>query len=175
MTLVNGMKNAIMQVIHFLNGLMVNLLLYCHIILYRAKVASYEKFSHNLTHDLKLSGTFQCFKFFKLSKFRSFCFCWLWNFLLKNLKLKDKLQIWGFDYDFTPNMILLCLCSYFDQKQPPRGDPRKRCSENMQQMYWRTPMVWVFSCQFAAYFQNTFLKNSSGRLLLFDNNWNLQH
>ena len=26
------------------------------------------------------------------------------------------------------------------QKQPPRGDPRKRCSENIQQIYRRTPM-----------------------------------
>ena len=26
------------------------------------------------------------------------------------------------------------------QKQPPRGVPRKRCSENMQQIYRRTPM-----------------------------------
>ena len=60
------------------------------------------------------------------------------------------------------------------QKQPPRGVPRKRCSENMQQIYRRTPMpkcdfnkvakqlywnrtlAWVFSCKFAAYSQNTF-------------------
>ena len=68
------------------------------------------------------------------------------------------------------------------QKQPPRDVPRKRCSENMQQIYWRTPMlkcdfnkivncdfnkvvkqlfwnrtlVWVFSCKFAAYFQTIF-------------------
>ena len=26
------------------------------------------------------------------------------------------------------------------QKQPPRGAPRKRCFENMQQIYKRTPM-----------------------------------
>ena len=60
------------------------------------------------------------------------------------------------------------------QKQSPRGVPRKRCSENMQQIYKRTPMpkgdfnkaalqiywncflAWVFSCMFAAYFHNTF-------------------
>ena len=59
------------------------------------------------------------------------------------------------------------------QKQPPKGVPRKRCSENMQQIYRRPPMpkcdfnkvakqlywnstsAWVFSCKFAAYFQNT--------------------
>ena len=27
------------------------------------------------------------------------------------------------------------------QKQPSRGAPRERCSENMQQMYRRTPMA----------------------------------
>ena len=62
----------------------------------------------------------------------------------------------------------------------------KRCSENMQQIYRRTPVpkcdfnkvalqlysnhtsAWVFSCKFAAYFQKTpFLKNTSGRLFLF--------
>ena len=26
------------------------------------------------------------------------------------------------------------------QKQPPRGVPRERCSENMQQIYRRTPI-----------------------------------
>ena len=52
------------------------------------------------------------------------------------------------------------------QKQPPRGVLRTRCTESMQQIYRRTPMpkfdywnhtsAWVFSCKFAAYFQNTF-------------------
>ena len=28
-----------------------------------------------------------------------------------------------------------------DQKQPPRGVPRKMCSENMHQIYRRTPMA----------------------------------
>ena len=59
------------------------------------------------------------------------------------------------------------------QKQPSRGVLRKRFSENMKQIYRRTPMpkydfnkvakqlylnrtsTWVFSCTFAAYFQNT--------------------
>ena len=54
------------------------------------------------------------------------------------------------------------------QKQPSRGVPWKRCSENKQQIYRRTPMpkchfnkvtkqfywnrtsAWVFSCKFAA-------------------------
>ena len=69
------------------------------------------------------------------------------------------------------------------QKPPSRGVLRKRCSENMQQIYRRTPMpkcnfnkvsleywnrtsAWVFSCKFAVYIQNTCLKNTSGWLLL---------
>ena len=56
------------------------------------------------------------------------------------------------------------------QKQPSRVVIRKRCFENMQKIYTRTPMskydfskvawnhtsAWVFSCKFSAYFQNTF-------------------
>ena len=61
-----------------------------------------------------------------------------------------------------------------NQRQPSRGVLRKSSSENMHQIYRRTPMpkrdfnkvakqlYWnqtsasVFSCKFAAYFQNTF-------------------
>ena len=43
MTQLTGMKNAVMQVTYFLNDTMVNLLFYCHIILCREKVTSYEK------------------------------------------------------------------------------------------------------------------------------------
>ena len=60
------------------------------------------------------------------------------------------------------------------QKQPPRGVLKKWCSENMQQIYMKTSLpkydfnkvslqlylnhtsAWVFSCKFAAYFQNIF-------------------
>ena len=60
------------------------------------------------------------------------------------------------------------------QKQSFRGVFKKKCSGNMQQIYRRSPMpeynfnkvakqlywnhtsAWVFSCKFAAYFQNTF-------------------
>ena len=67
---------------------------------------------------------------------------------------------------------VFCSCSF--QKQPFRGVLRKSCSENMQQIYRRTPMLkcdfnkfakqlywnrtlaWVFSSIFAAYFQNIF-------------------
>ena len=62
------------------------------------------------------------------------------------------------------------------QKQPFRGVLSKRCSENVQQicsrtpmpkcdlnkvalqLYWNHTLAWVFSCKFAAYFQNTFYK-----------------
>ena len=69
------------------------------------------------------------------------------------------------------------------QKQPPRGVLRKRCSENIQQIYKRTSMpkcdfnkirqlywnrtsAWLFSSKLAAYFRIPFPKNNSGRLLL---------
>ena len=69
------------------------------------------------------------------------------------------------------------------QEQPSRVVFKKRCSENMQQIYRRIPipkcdfnkvasqlywnriLAWLFSCKFAAHFQNTFPKNTSGRLL----------
>ena len=56
------------------------------------------------------------------------------------------------------------------QKQPSKGAPRKRCSENMQQIYKRTPklkydfnkvakhlywnrtLAWMFSCIFSEHF-----------------------
>ena len=65
---------------------------------------------------------------------------------------------------------------YATQKQPSRSVPWKRYSENIQQIYRRTPMpkydinkvasqlywkrtlAWVFSCKLVAYFQNTFSK-----------------
>ena len=85
------------------------------------------------------------------------------------------------------NVWNLFIVNNKDQKQPPRGAPRKRCSENMQKIYSRTPTPkcnfnkvalqiywnntsasWVFSYKYAAYFQTPFLKNTSGWLLLKD-------
>ena len=69
--------------------------------------------------------------------------------------------------------LLQCLVGTATE-QPPSSVPRKRCSENMQQICRRTPMpkcnfnkvalqlywnrtsAWVFSCKSAANFQNTF-------------------
>ena len=47
------------------------------------------------------------------------------------------------------------------QKQPSGGVLKKRCSENLPQIYRRRPIpkydsAWVFSDKFATYFQNTF-------------------
>ena len=71
-----------------------------------------------------------------------------------------------------------------NQKQPPRGLPRKRCSEKMQQSCRRTPMpkcdfnkvakqlYWValrhgcYPVNLLPIFRTPFLKNTSGRLLL---------
>ena len=68
------------------------------------------------------------------------------------------------------NVIVLLII----QEEPFRGVLEKKCSENMQQIYRRTPMTkcdfnkvalqlywnrtssWVFSCKFASNFQNSF-------------------
>ena len=73
---------------------------------------------------------------------------------------------------------------YKYQKQPPRGVLRKTCSESMQQIYRRTPMLNVTSirllCNFIeitlrhgcspvnllSIFRTRFTKNTSGLLLL---------
>ena len=65
------------------------------------------------------------------------------------------------------------------QKQPPRDVPRKKCSDNMQQIYRRTPMQKLL-CNFNEItlyngcspvnllhlFRTPFLQNTSGWLLL---------
>ena len=66
-------------------------------------------------------------------------------------------------FQFT-SLTETALSDYHWQKQPSEGVLRKRCSENMKQIYRRTPMpkcgfnkvVKQSSCKFAAYFQNTF-------------------
>ena len=47
------------------------------------------------------------------------------------------LSLLGFLIDEIPRYALK---KEEGQKQSSRGVPRKRCSENMQQIYWRTPM-----------------------------------
>ena len=62
---------------------------------------------------------------------------------------------------------------YQKQKQPPRGVPRKRCSENIQQIYRRTPMpkcdfnkVYNFAVNLLHIFRTTFPENTSEGLVL---------
>ena len=63
------------------------------------------------------------------------------------------------------------------QKQPSRGVLKKRCSENMQQSYRRTPMLKLNFIEIALrhgcslvnllhIFRTPFLKNTAGWLLL---------
>ena len=40
----------------------------------------------------------------------------------------------------TMEVEMFAIIKFLFQKQSPRGVPRKRCSENMQQIYRRTPM-----------------------------------
>ena len=68
-----------------------------------------------------------------------------------------------------PTKLFFATCNI--QKQPPRGVPRKRCSENIPQIYRRTPMPKCdfnkvlkshfgmgVLLKFSAYFQNTFFQ-----------------
>ena len=73
---------------------------------------------------------------------------------------------------------------YSFQKQPPRRILRKSCSENMQQIYWKTPMskcdfnkvakqlywnptsAWVSLVNLLHIFRTPFPRNTSGWLLL---------
>ena len=82
------------------------------------------------------------------------------NTVMRETSLNEKIIYW----------VTIWLL-YFDidvQKQPSRGILRKRCSQNMQQIYRRAPMpkcyfnkvalqlywnhtsAWVFSCKFVA-------------------------
>ena len=44
--------------------------------------------------------------------------------------------------------------------------PKCNFNKFAMQLYWNRTLTWVFSCQFAAYFQNTFHRNTSGWLSL---------
>ena len=97
-----------------------------------------------------------------------------WMFLQWKFCLKQNVYLTLMTLEKLSLLLLEFFISLQVQKQPPRGVSRKRCSENMPQIYWRTPMPkcdfnkvalqlywnrtspWVFSCKFATYFQNTF-------------------
>ena len=68
------------------------------------------------------------------------------------------------------------LCSVKCQKQPPEVFYKKRCSEKFRKIHRKTPkacnfikketLAQVISCEFYKNSKNTFLQNTSGRLLL---------
>ena len=82
------------------------------------------------------------------------------NYVSQTFKVQKRDSIW----------TLVCKV----KKQPSRDVSKKMCSENIQQPHRRIPIpkgffnkvalqlylnrtsIWVFSCKFAAYFQNTF-------------------
>ena len=56
----------------------------------------------------------------------------------------------------TPIPVCKRMMPVLVRKQPSRGALRKRCSENIQQMYRRTPMPKCDFTKVTLYFQNTF-------------------
>ena len=86
-----------------------------------------------------------------------------WNFCwngLRNGKATSNLHFWKIGVE-VENYI---------QKQPPRGNPRKSCSENLQQIYRRTPPIALrHGCSpvnLLHIFRTAFPRNTSGWLLL---------
>ena len=89
------------------------------------------------------------------------------------------LQKIGLESHYSPPLFIFLFRSFKIQKQPSRGVLRKRCPENMQEIYRRTPMS---KCDFSKValqfrhgcspvnllhiFRTSFLKNTSGGLLL---------
>ena len=64
------------------------------------------------------------------------------------------------------NFFVMDTNSLSYQKQPLRGVPRKRCSENMQQIYKITLRHGCSPVNLWHIFRTPFLKNASGRLLI---------
>ena len=74
------------------------------------------------------------------------------------------------------NCIEIFENKWYEQKQPSRGVLMKGSSENMQQIYMRTPMpkcdfnkvAWVYPINLLHIFKTSFTKNTSGWLLLYN-------
>ena len=82
---------------------------------------------------------------------------------LVNLSLTEELSVRLRTKWLWVRIPLMSLKSLYFQKQPSRGVPRKSYSENyVANPQKNTHAEWVVSCKFAAYFQNTFSKNTSG-------------
>ena len=92
----------------------------------------------------------------------------IYVFYIFSIPLSGKLLLWGF------SKVIKCYSDLF-YKQPSRAVLRKRCSENMQQIYKKTLMpncdfnklakqlyrncisAWLFCYKFGVYFKNIFL------------------
>ena len=82
-----------------------------------------------------------------------------------------------FDQKYPPSNDINWDGINHNQKQPSRGVPRNRCSENKQQIYRRAPMrkcdfTLRHRCSpvnFQHIFRTPFPKNTSGWLLLYNN------
>ena len=107
------------------------------------------------------------------------CFVIILTSVIRFISNNKSIRTFALLFDKIKGVSHLTYCrdlmtSYDFQKQPSRGVLRKRCSENMPQIYWRTPMP---KCDFPLWrgcslvnllhiFRASFLKNTSGRLLL---------
>ena len=76
---------------------------------------------------------------------------------LINLVLSYFLKNWNYSV-LKGYLLFYKMYLKWVQKQPSRGAFKKSCSEKVEQLYWNRTSAWVFSCKFAAYFQNTFSK-----------------
>ena len=101
--------------------------------------------------------------------------CWLWisKYQVESFSVSPLLFL-GYCLNFVKVYWILSRYPKVIQKQPPRGVPKKRCSENMQQIYRRTPMQKCdlqlrHGCSpvnLLHVFRTLFTKNTSGGLLL---------
>ena len=103
-------------------------------------------------------------------------------FRIRSFKFLESLifSIYNQEFQWLDKYYVEVFYQWILQKQPYIEEVlQKTCSENMQQTYRRTLMPkcdfnkvallkshFGMGVLFAAYFQNTFLKNTSGRLLL---------
>ena len=110
-----------------------------------------------------------------------------WAYLFSNPKNKKgliKLVFSYFQTDECRNLFEIPLI-ISNQKQPSIGILTKRCAENMQQIYWRTPIPkcdfnkvaknWCSPVNLLHIFRTPFRKNTYGGLLLNsgENTWSI--
>ena len=123
--------------------------------------------------------------------FKDIALCWMISFHIQQngKRIKEALKKIFFEHinGFLEKCFLEHLAIHLifivlkNQKQPPRGVPRKRSSKNMLQIYRRTPMpkcdfnkvateitLWYgcFPVNLLHSFRTPFPRNDSGRILL---------